>query len=115
MNPFTALFGKTYQTVSPKAARRILDAGGILVDVRSRIEWDRGHAPEAIHIPLELVGRADDRLPEGVPVVTMCRSGHRSAVAARILAAQGRKVSSISGGLPEWSKAGEVVQREDDH
>jgi len=111
MNLITKLFGKTYNTVSPEDARSILDAGGILVDVRTGAEWNRGHAPEAIHIPLESIGRKDDRIRTGAPIVVMCQSGHRSAVAARVLAGQGQTVSSLAGGLPRWAKAGNPIDK----
>lgn len=110
MNFFTKLFGKTYSSVSPAKAKQILSSGGILVDVRTRAEWDDGHAPEAIHIPLDAVGRKDNALPLGTPIVTICRSGHRSAVAARILGAQGHSVFSVTGGLPAWKGNGNPVE-----
>ncbi|MBX3098998.1 MAG: rhodanese-like domain-containing protein [Salinibacterium sp.] len=108
---FWGFFGKSYNDVRPDAARSILAAGGVLVDVRTRAEWNNGHAPEAIHIPLEAVGRRDSGLTQGTPIVAVCQSGHRSAVAARMLAARGHTVSSLTGGMPAWIAAGNPVVR----
>lgn len=113
MSVFSKFFGKRYTDVDATAARRLLDAGGQLVDVRTSAEWNSGHAPEAIHIPLESVGSRGGALPKGTPIVTVCRSGHRSAVAARLLAAQGHTVSSLTGGMPAWIAAGNRTERND--
>jgi len=113
MSVFSKLFGKRYAEVDAAAARAILEAGGQLVDVRTRAEWNSGHAPEAIHMPLESVGSRGSALPKGTPIVTVCRSGHRSALAARMLAAQGHTVSSLTGGLPAWTAAGNRIERND--
>jgi rhodanese-related sulfurtransferase len=94
-----------YDIVSPEAAKVLLDAGATLVDVRSAPEWHSGHAPSAIHIPLQLVRRSAI-VPPGTPIVTICRSGHRSALAARWFARRGYRVASIDGGLPAWQAAG---------
>jgi rhodanese-related sulfurtransferase len=39
-------------------------------------------------------------------VVTICRSGHRSARAAALLASQGREVVNLAGGMRAWARAG---------
>jgi rhodanese-related sulfurtransferase len=91
---------------SPEQARQLLDEGAILVDVREDAEWRAGHAPGARHIPLSrLPGRIKDLAPQRT-VVTVCRSGHRSAAAAALLARQGRDVINLSGGMRAWARAG---------
>lgn len=91
-----------YATISPGKALSELQHGAILVDVRTRLEWNAGHAPEARHIPLEMVGRRASELPAGAHIITFCLSGHRSAIAAQGLANHGFAVSSIVGGIPAW-------------
>ena len=39
-------------------------------------------------------------------MVTVCRSGHRSALAARMLAREGREVINLSGGMRAWARGG---------
>jgi rhodanese-related sulfurtransferase len=91
---------------SPQQARQLLDGGAILLDVREDPEWRAGHAPGARHIPLgRLPARAGELVPQRT-VITVCRSGHRSAGAATILARQGRDVVNLSGGMRAWARAG---------
>lgn len=64
--------------------------------------------------PLARVTKAE--LPPGVEpgsvVVTVCRSGMRSAKAAKRLHAQGVDVSSLDGGMTAWAAAGLPVRRD---
>jgi rhodanese-related sulfurtransferase len=94
----------------PKAtaeeARRLQQQGAILLDVRDDAEWRAGHAPGARHIPLgRLTARMKD-LPPRRTVITVCRSGHRSARAAALLAREGRDVVNLTGGMYAWARAG---------
>jgi rhodanese-related sulfurtransferase len=92
--------------VSPVQARELADQGALLLDVREDAEWRAGHAPKARHIPLrQLPGRVQD-LPPDRTVVTVCRSGARSARAATLLARQGRQAVNLSGGMHAWARAG---------
>jgi hydroxyacylglutathione hydrolase len=80
-----------------------------VVDVRGKSEWDAGHLPEALHIPLgELAARAGE-LPAGT-VVVQCQSGSRSAIAASLLQRLGRHdVVNLRGGYEAWRAAGLTV------
>jgi hydroxyacylglutathione hydrolase len=82
-----------------------------IVDVRNDAEWNDGHIPGAIHIPLgDLAGRANELIKE-TPVVTICHSGHRSLTAADELIAQGfTDVASLNGGMVAWVKAGHPIE-----
>jgi rhodanese-related sulfurtransferase len=76
----------------------------ILLDVRERDEWDAGHAPGAVHVPLSLLDPSQVAAARGV--VAVCRSGNRSGTAARMLAAAGVQVVNMAGGMTEWARAG---------
>src|ERR1022692_903362 len=91
---------------SPEQARQLLDGGAILLDVRQDAEWRAGHAPGAQHIPLSRLPARIRDLPPQRTVITVCRSGHRSAGAAALLARQGRDVVNLSGGMQAWARAG---------
>ncbi len=101
---FLDLFRKKYSTVSVTEAQRLLRDGAILIDVRSRGEWNSGHAREARHIPLDQLESKLASLSPSTPVVTICQSGVRSASAARTLARHGFQVSSVSGGMLAWNR-----------
>ena len=85
--------------------------GVVLLDVREQDEWDAGHAPGALHIPL------GDLRPEMIPadtaVMCMCRSGGRSGNATSMLRAAGIDAVNVSGGMNAWSVAGLAVVRDD--
>ncbi|MGN6413644.1 rhodanese-like domain-containing protein [Flexivirga sp.] len=84
----------------------------VMIDVREQNEWDAGHAPGAIHIPLgDLPARLDD-LPESDerdPLPIMCRSGNRSGRAVAWLSQQGFDVINVDGGMKQWASAGKPV------
>lgn len=85
----------------------------VFVDVREQDEWDAGHAPNAVHIPLgEVPARLSD-LPEvdgTLPI--MCKAGGRSARAVAWLAAQGYDVVNVDGGMKAWEQAGKPMVSE---
>jgi hydroxyacylglutathione hydrolase len=77
----------------------------VVLDVRSRSEWDGGHVDGAVHIPLpELPARLAE-VPPG-EVWVYCQSGFRSAVAASLLAARGRTVCAINDEFAAAERAG---------
>jgi rhodanese-related sulfurtransferase len=100
------LFAKPYAKVTPRQATDLIAEGAILVDVREPYEWLAGHAPKARHIPLDQLRERAGEIPGGRRIVTICRSGARSARAAAMLAAAGREVSNVAGGMHAWSRAG---------
>ncbi|MEU6062878.1 rhodanese-like domain-containing protein [Streptomyces sp. NPDC047097] len=83
----------------------------ILLDVREKPEWNAGHAPGAVHVPLsKLVAGAD--LPAEAsdrPLVVICRSGHRSRQAAKLLTQRGQQAVDVKGGMNAWAAAGHPV------
>lgn len=82
----------------------------VLVDVREPHEWEAGHAPGAIHIPLGDLPSRIGELPESDDAVAIvCRSGNRSARAVQWLAQQGYDVVNVEGGMLEWQRAGKQL------
>lgn len=80
----------------------------VLLDVREQDEFDRGHVPQAKHVPLEKLA-ADPSLAgkKDKPVILMCATGARSAKAAIALRKAGyEKVYNLDGGLNGWTTAG---------
>ena len=91
---------------SAEQASELMRRGAILLDVREAPEWRAGHAPGARHIPLSHLPARMKDLPPRRTVVTVCRSGHRSALAAKMLARGEREVVNLSGGMHAWVRAG---------
>ena len=86
----------------------LLASGAIeLVDVREADERDAGYISGSRHVPYRLVRACGDELGEGRPVVTICETGSRAAIAASVLAAAGVDARPvIAGGLREWRARG---------
>lgn len=100
------LLARPYATVSAAEAAALAESGALLLDVREPHEWQAGHAPKARHIPLADLARRASELPRGRTLITVCRSGARSARAAAQLARSGREVSNLTGGMHAWARAG---------
>ncbi|HPH84043.1 MAG TPA: rhodanese-like domain-containing protein [Ferruginibacter sp.] len=80
--------------------KKLYQDGARIIDVRSAAEFKEGHIPGAVNIPLERVGNQLAALKATrKPIITCCRSGSRSAMAKRILGAQGLEVYNGGG----WS------------
>ncbi|MFH5821047.1 rhodanese-like domain-containing protein [Georgenia sp. AZ-5] len=86
--------------------------GYVLLDVREQDEWDAGHAPGAVHIPMgELPVRVDD-IPEG-DLLVVCRSGGRSARSVAWLNQAGFDAYNVDGGMKAWERAGLPLTTDD--
>ena len=94
-------------SVKPDEAMDMLRSGASLLDVRDNAEWNAGHAPGAIHVPVKNVtDQAPKRIPKGRPVIVTCRTGARSRGATRILREKGIDAYNLSGGMSAWESAG---------
>jgi rhodanese-related sulfurtransferase len=83
----------------------------VILDVREQDEWDAGHAPGAVHIPLSELPQRLEQLPdtdEGTLAV-VCRSGGRSSRAVAWLTQQGFDVANLEGGMRAWQAAGKQM------
>ena len=102
----------SYKNVTVDEAQQIIqqDGGLIILDVRSQQEYDSGHIPRVILIP---VGELKDRLgelDETKAILVYCKSGVRSAQASQLLADNGfPKVYNLEGGIVAWREAKAVV------
>jgi len=84
-------------------ARRLVQAGARLIDVRTPGEFAAGHLPGASNLPLqELAGRLGELGAKDSPIVLYCRSGARSASAARSLKTAGFAAVRNLGGMGRW-------------
>jgi rhodanese-related sulfurtransferase len=83
-------------------------AGEHLIDVREVHEWDAGHAPSALLLPMSEIRERLNELPEG-PLLIICHSGARSARVSDFLAQSGYPVTNVLGGMSAWIAAGGPV------
>lgn len=84
-------------------AKKLVADGALLVDVRSPGEYAAGHLDGAVNIPVDQVERRITEFgPRDRPVVVYCRSGARSAAAARSLTAAGFARVVDAGAMSSW-------------
>jgi glyoxylase-like metal-dependent hydrolase (beta-lactamase superfamily II) len=103
--PITVTFAGIPEVEPDWVARNIDDV--FVMDVRSEAEYngDLGHIRQSTLIPLDTLRDNLDKVPDDKPVVAICQSGKRSAMAVQILLDAGiEKVANIPGGLIHWSR-----------
>jgi rhodanese-related sulfurtransferase len=83
-------------------------SGDHVVDVRNPDEYEAGHVPGAILIPLAELPERWQEVPEG-DVLVICKTGARSARAVELLNGAGRTTYNVAGGTMAWVEAGHPV------
>jgi hydroxyacylglutathione hydrolase len=100
------------QTTPAELAARMSDGTAMLLDVRDEAEWRQERVAGARHVPVGLLPAHLGELPRDRPIVVLCLSGSRSAIAASLLRAAGiTDVSNLRGGLAAWQELGLPVSR----
>jgi glyoxylase-like metal-dependent hydrolase (beta-lactamase superfamily II)/rhodanese-related sulfurtransferase len=100
---------ETLDPVSLDELERLLADDAVeLLDVREADERDEGHIPGSRHLPYRTAGAAAEAgLLDGRPLVTICESGPRAAVAASVLQAAGLDARPVlDGGIADWRARG---------
>ena len=80
---------------------------GRVVDVRRPAEWQAGHIPNAVHLPLNTLAQNAAALDKSEPLAVICAGGFRSSIGTSILEQQGfTKVTNVVGGMAAWTGSG---------
>lgn len=87
--------------VPVEEAKKKVDEGALLVDVRSPAEYSAGHIDGAVNIPVQVLEHRLGELEKDRPVVVYCRSGSRSHLAAKMLGARGYEALDL-GPQARW-------------
>ena len=103
----------TRQLTTEELKDRLSRNGLVVVDVRGNDEWNHGHIPGAIHIPLGSLESRLDEIPGNGDIAVHCQGGTRSAIAASILQRKGIAVANVTGGFREWERSGGDIERGD--
>jgi rhodanese-related sulfurtransferase len=75
--------------------------------VREKDERDTGYIAGSRNIPYRLLALGEADLPRDKPIVTICETGPRAAIAASILASHGFDAHPVvDGGIDSWVAAG---------
>ena len=87
--------------------------GAVLLDVREDDEWQRGHAPDAQHIPMGDVPARMAEIDTDADLYVVCHDGGRSHRVAQYLVRNGYEPVNITGGMLAWAGVGRPVVTED--
>ena len=90
--------------VGREEARKLIDEGAQLLDVRADHEWQAGHIAGATHLPLPQLPQRLDEVDKDRPVVVYCRGGNRSSMATDALTEAGYDAVKLSEGIVGWSQ-----------
>jgi glyoxylase-like metal-dependent hydrolase (beta-lactamase superfamily II)/rhodanese-related sulfurtransferase len=107
---------ETSETLEPVEIEELSDlvANGPveILDVREKSERDEGYIEGTRHMPYRIVRKCIEDLPEDRPIVTICSSGSRAAIAASVIAAAGIEAHPVLGaGVEDWAeRGGKTVQ-----
>ncbi len=94
-----------YIRISAEEAKAIIDSEDVIIlDVRTQEEFDSGHIENAVLLPItEITDNAEGILPDkDAKILVYCRSGNRSATAARELIRMGYTNVYDFGGINTW-------------
>jgi rhodanese-related sulfurtransferase len=79
--------------------------GMVLMDVRSDKEYEQGHIPGAVHVPLSDIGNKVKKLKKDKELVVYCRNGNQSIWAIKRLMGMGyRNLNNLRGGYNAWKR-----------
>jgi len=98
--------------VVPQVPATEVPADAYLLDVREPDEWEAGHVPGALHIPLGELNARYMEIDRAPALYVICRSGNRSDHAARALAGAGWQAHNVCDGMIGWQAAGRPMTSE---
>jgi len=102
------------EQVSAAEAISLSAGDSILVDVREDYEWDAGHAPQAINVPMSRLDERMSDLPPDLTLLIICLSGHRSVGVTARLERAGYSAVNVEGGMLAWVDAGGPIVASDE-
>jgi rhodanese-related sulfurtransferase len=94
------------EEISVRELHAVVAIGTPVFDVREPDEFQAGHVPGAVPIPLGDVMARLSEFPQNESFAVICRSGARSMRAAQYLDQQGRTCVNVAGGTMAWIEAG---------
>ena len=82
-----------------------------VLDVREPEEYDDGHIPGAVNIPMSQLTSRLGELDRGAPVYVVCASGNRSSAMTDVLTAAGFDAINVAGGTSAWIRSGRPLEK----
>lgn len=101
------LKSKSARSVTPQQATMLVNReNGIVVDIRERKDYERGHIVDAINIPLAKLNERSTELDKhkALPVIVVDQMGQHAGAAVKTLEGLGfTQASRMKGGMSEWT------------
>lgn len=99
--------GAQVENVSADRMSELAQTGTVIIDVRTLGEYEAGHIPGAVNMPVDQLSSAASSLDPAVPVAVYCATGSRSVAAVEYFEGAGfEKVYHFNQGMVAW--AGDV-------
>ncbi|RDI75367.1 Metallo-beta-lactamase superfamily [Gaiella occulta] len=100
------------EAVAVDELEELMAAGAEVIDVREKDERDTGYIPGSRNVPYRLMKTCCPDMPTDRPVVTICESGARAAIAASILRGRGYDARPVvEGGMAAWrARGGDTIE-----
>ncbi len=107
--------GEPFKRIDVHEAKEMIDAGNVqVIDSREPHEHAEGHVPGSLRIQHMATLTQMDKIADDRPVLFICKSGQRSAVAAEFAASMGRTdLYNVEGGHDAWAAAGYPMETGD--
>ena len=86
---------------------RIRKSNALLVDIREKEDYAKGHSPGAVNYPYDDISRGKRYLPKGRKLILYCEHGGGSMQMARMLGQEGYQVATVVGGYEAMKKVQE--------
>lgn len=102
---------ENYEWINPNEAEEKINQSEVnILDVRNLTEWEEHRLENATHIMLGKLPDHVDKIQTDKPLLVLCGSGGRSAIAASILQAHGiKEVYNLTGGMDLWVSENRIV------
>ncbi len=95
-----------YTKITAEEAKTLIDSGTdvVILDVRTQEEYDAGHIEGAVLLPYDRIDQEAEAMftDKDIMILIYCRSGNRSAIAARSFIALGYSDVTDFGGIIDW-------------
>lgn len=84
----------------------------VIIDVRTRAEFTRGHIPKALNLHGDALKQYLRSVPAKSTIAVVCQSGGRSPLACEALRREFQGVVNVTGGTGAWINAGLPIEKE---
>ena len=91
------ILSKLFGVPNKKTLFEMMNNGALLLDVRTKKEYNAGHAKKSINIPVAQIPAEYKTLDKEIPIVIVCESGARSAQVVRFVKKMGYKAYNGGG------------------